>query len=168
MDVRLLIVARDFSGDVTTAVMWLSERDLDIHCIRIQPYDLDDRFLLDVQQIIPLPEVASYQIRIPDKLITRRYPDRSKRTSCHYVNVGERAHRNWEDCRRYGFVAPGGGRKWCDPLHKLQPGNRIYAYQKRNGYVGPGEVAAKAIPAMGFMVGNPVRRYSTRISPGRT
>lgn len=151
-DVRLLLVAQDFSRELTTAVMWLSERDLDIRCIRIRPYRLDERLLLDVQQIIPLPEAADYQIRIREKVIARRHPDRGKWTGYYYVNVGEGAHRNWEDCRRYGFVAAGGGRKWSDPLQKLQPGNKIYAYQKRNGYVGLGEVVSTAVPAKNFIV----------------
>ena len=65
---RLLLVAQDFSRELTTAVMWLSERDLDIRCIRIRPYRLGDRLLLDVQQIIPLPEAADYQVRIREKV----------------------------------------------------------------------------------------------------
>ena len=72
-DVRLLLVAQDFSRELTTAVMWLSERDLDIRCIRIRPYRLGDRLLLDVQQIIPLPEAADYQVRIREKVIAQRH-----------------------------------------------------------------------------------------------
>ena len=67
-------------------------------------------------------------------------------------NVGEGDHRSWDDCRRYGFVAAGGGRKWRDQLQKLQPGNKIYAYQKGMGYVGLGEVVAEAVPAKDFTV----------------
>ena len=102
--------------------MWLSERDLEIRCSRIRPYCLDGRLLLDVQQITPLPEAADYQVQFREKVIARRHPDRRKWTGYYYVNVGEGAHRNREDCRRYGFVAAGGGRKWSDPLQKLQPG----------------------------------------------
>ena len=38
--------------------MWLNSRDLDIRCIRIKPYKLDQKILLDVHQVIPLPEAA--------------------------------------------------------------------------------------------------------------
>ena len=71
-DVRILLVAQDFSRELTTAVMWLSGRDLDIRCIRISPYRLGARVLLDVQQIIPLPEAADYQVRIREKSIAQR------------------------------------------------------------------------------------------------
>src|SRR5207253_3450231 len=54
-DTRIVLAAADFSAEVTSTVLWLNERDLDISCIRIQPYQLGQSVLLDVQQIIPLP-----------------------------------------------------------------------------------------------------------------
>ena len=129
-DVRLLLVAQDFSRELTTAVMWLSERDLDIRCIRIRPYRLGDRLLLDVQQIIPLPEAADYQVRIREKVIAQRHRVQGEWTGYFYVNVDEGDWRSWEDFRRYGFVSAGGGPRWSSSLRKLQPGDKIYAYQK--------------------------------------
>lgn len=66
-DVRLVLVSGEFSKEITTAVMWLNERGLDIRCVRLKPYNLDGRVLLDVQQIIPLPEAAEYQIQFREK-----------------------------------------------------------------------------------------------------
>jgi hypothetical protein len=66
-DVRIVLAAADFSPEVTSTVLWLNERDLDITCVRIQPYRLNDSTLLDVQQIIPLPEAADYQVQIRQK-----------------------------------------------------------------------------------------------------
>jgi hypothetical protein len=66
-DVRIVLVSADFSKELTTAVMWLNERDLDIRCIRIKPYKDNGRVLVDVQQVIPLPEVAEYQVQIREK-----------------------------------------------------------------------------------------------------
>jgi hypothetical protein len=63
-DVRIVLVAAEFSKELTTAVMWLNEHDLDIRCIRVKPYKDDGRLLVDVQQLIPLPEAADYQVRI--------------------------------------------------------------------------------------------------------
>jgi hypothetical protein len=47
--------------------MWLNERGLDIRCVRLKPYKLEGRTLLDVQQVIPLPEAAQYQVQIREK-----------------------------------------------------------------------------------------------------
>jgi hypothetical protein len=66
-DVRLVLVSGEFSKETTTAVMWLNERGLDIRCVRLKPYNLDGRTLLDVQQVIPLPEAAEYQIQLREK-----------------------------------------------------------------------------------------------------
>ncbi len=36
-DVRIILVSADFSIEVTTAVLWLNDRDLDITCFRMKP-----------------------------------------------------------------------------------------------------------------------------------
>lgn len=66
-DVRIVLASADFARELTTSVLWLIERDIDIRCVRLQPYDDDGRVFVDVQQIIPLPEIAEYQIRVIEK-----------------------------------------------------------------------------------------------------
>lgn len=66
-DVRIVLAAADFSSEVTSTVLWLNERDLDFRCVRLQPYRLGASILLDVQQIIPLPEASQYQVQIRQK-----------------------------------------------------------------------------------------------------
>ena len=66
-DVRIVLASAEFSRELTTAVMWLNERGLDIRCVRIKPYGSRDNLLLDVQQVIPLPEAQDYQVRLKDK-----------------------------------------------------------------------------------------------------
>lgn len=66
-DVRIVLVSAEFSRELTTAVMWLNERDLDVRCIRVKPYTDNGRLLVDVQQVIPLPEAADYIVRIKEK-----------------------------------------------------------------------------------------------------
>src|SRR2546423_2375184 len=65
--VRIVLVSANFSKEVTTAVLWLNEHDLDIRCFRLTPYNDNGRVFVVVQQIIPLPEVADYQIQIGQK-----------------------------------------------------------------------------------------------------
>lgn len=66
-DVRIVLASAEFGRELTTSVLWLIDRGIDIRCVRLKPYDLDGRILVDVQQIIPLPEVAEYQIRVSEK-----------------------------------------------------------------------------------------------------
>lgn len=78
-NVRIILASAEFSRELTTAVMWLNERELDIRCVRMRPYRLGERLLVDVQQIIPLPEAADYQVRIQEKARTERASKKSKR-----------------------------------------------------------------------------------------
>ncbi len=66
-DVRIVLAATDFGPEVTSTVLWLNEREVDITCVRLQPYFIKDTIVIDVQQIIPLPEAADYQIQIRQK-----------------------------------------------------------------------------------------------------
>lgn len=71
-DVRIVLASAEFSKELTTSVMWLNQRDMDIRCIRLKPYRLGECILLDVQQIVPLPEATDYQVRIREKAVEQR------------------------------------------------------------------------------------------------
>ena len=78
-DTRIILAAADFSKELTTTVMWLRDREIDIRCIRLKPYRLeDDRLLVDVQQLIPLPEAADFQTQLGVKRLAER-KDREER-----------------------------------------------------------------------------------------
>lgn len=65
--VRIVLASGEFSKEITSSVIWLNDQGLDIRCVRFRPYRLDGRILIDVQQIIPLPEAAEYQVLIREK-----------------------------------------------------------------------------------------------------
>ncbi len=71
-DVKTILVSQDFSVELTTSVIWLNERNLDITCMKIQPYNDNGKILIDIQQIIPLPEAEDYQIKVRRKLEEKR------------------------------------------------------------------------------------------------
>jgi len=61
--VRIVLVSADFSTEISSTVLWLNENyGTDISCFRIVTYLLEEEVLLDVQQIIPLPEAKDFQI----------------------------------------------------------------------------------------------------------
>jgi hypothetical protein len=76
-DVRLILVSGEFSKEITTSVLWLNERELDIRCVRLRPYSLGDRVLLDIQQVLPLPEAEEYQVQIRKKAAEERQSEGS-------------------------------------------------------------------------------------------
>ena len=64
---RIVLVSENFGKELTTAVLWLRDRDIDIRCVRLRPYEDGGRRLIDVQQIIPLPEANEYQVQLREK-----------------------------------------------------------------------------------------------------
>lgn len=75
-DVRIVLASADFSKEITTTVLWLNEHGTNIKCVRMKPYTDGNRLLLDVQQVIPLPEAEEYQIRLRDRKVAERTQDR--------------------------------------------------------------------------------------------
>jgi len=65
--VSIVLAAADFSKEITSSVLWLNEQGLDVTCVRMRPHKFADRILLDIQQVIPLPEAAEFQIAIREK-----------------------------------------------------------------------------------------------------
>jgi len=66
-DVRIILASANFSKEITTSVLWLNDRDLDITCMRLSLHKLNEQLILSAEQIIPLPEAESYQIEVKEK-----------------------------------------------------------------------------------------------------
>ncbi len=61
---RIILVSQDFSTEITSTVLWLNGTyNTDISCYRLVPYQFGAEVLLDLQQIIPLPEARDFQIQ---------------------------------------------------------------------------------------------------------
>lgn len=88
-ETRIVLAAADFGRELTTCVMWLiDDFGLDIRCVRLRPYRMDGGpLLLDVQQLIPLPEASEFQTQIGVK----RAAERQERTGRY-----EERYRFWE------------------------------------------------------------------------
>lgn len=79
-DTRVLLVAADFGRELTTTVLWLRERDVDIRCIRLRPYRVPGgQLLVDVQPIIPLPETEDLLVRLEERSAAERQWERGER-----------------------------------------------------------------------------------------
>lgn len=71
--VRIVLVSGGFDREITTTVMWLTDMyGLDIRCVRLTPYKVGERLLLDVQQVIPLPEASELTIQLQRKASQER------------------------------------------------------------------------------------------------
>jgi hypothetical protein len=90
-EVRIILVSADFGRELMTTVLWLNRFEgLDIRCVQLLPYRLDNRVVLDVRQLVPLPEATDYQVRV-------RRKERQR----------ERAQRDGRDFTRYHIIVAG-------------------------------------------------------------
>ncbi len=124
-DVRIVLASPVFSRELTTSVLWLAERAIDIRCVRLQPYALDGRALVDVQQIIPLPEATEYQIQVRKKVRRER-----------------EARSGGADYRRFDLTL--GDRQFTGEP-KRRAIYRVFCYLVENG-VAPEQVAERCGP----------------------
>lgn len=61
---RVMLAAGDFGTEITSPVLWLrQEYGLDISCVRITAYERDGEYLVQGQQIIPVPETEEYMTK---------------------------------------------------------------------------------------------------------
>ncbi|QPL50336.1 hypothetical protein [Alteromonas sp. B31-7] len=66
-EVKIVLASAEFSRELTTTVMWLNDYGLSIRCVRMHPYESEGKILLDVQFVIPIPEIEDYQVKIREK-----------------------------------------------------------------------------------------------------
>lgn len=86
-DVRIILVSAEFSIEITTSVLWLIERNIDIKCIRIKPQKDGDNLYFDIQQLIPLPETADYQVKLREKVAEQRQARRDSQRDYSKFNL---------------------------------------------------------------------------------
>lgn len=65
--VRIFLVAEGFNPEITTTALYLRSLNLDITCLSLTAYKVDKRVLIDVEQVIPLPETEQFQIELGKK-----------------------------------------------------------------------------------------------------
>jgi len=66
-DQRIILIAASFRKEVTSTVMWLLDHNIKIKCIKVTPYTLEEKVLIDTEQIIPVKDTEDYLIKIANK-----------------------------------------------------------------------------------------------------
>lgn len=86
-DQRIILVAANFRKEVTSTVMWLLDHNIDIICIKVVPYLLNDQILIDTEQILPPPETNEFRIgQIKKKIEAKKIEEtRTERHDVRYL-----------------------------------------------------------------------------------
>lgn len=153
-DVKVVLFSEDFSRELTSSILWLNEKDVEITCFRMSAFRYMDRLLVDFQKIIPLKEAEDYQIKVRNKQqvesLQRR--DRVPWNGEFYANFGVSPSRSWGDARQYGFISAGGGEWFTRTLNLLERGARVWVNRPGIGYVGVCEVIGEPVVGSDFTV----------------
>lgn len=64
---RIILVAKDFKKEVTNTVLWLLDKNIEIQCIKLIPYNLNNQIIIYVDKIIPIPGAEEYIIKLSVK-----------------------------------------------------------------------------------------------------
>jgi len=84
-NIKIVLASGDFSKELTTSVLWLISKGIDITCIKLSPYNFNSEVVLDINQIIPLPEAESYLIKIKEKNTERQNAIQSTKDKTKYL-----------------------------------------------------------------------------------
>lgn len=92
-DVRIVLASAEFSKELTSAVLWLNDKGIDIRCVKMEPFYDGQRILLDIQQVIPLPETEQFQVQVRQKKQKEQQSRTSSRDFSKFtLSIGGRDH----------------------------------------------------------------------------
>lgn len=152
-DVRILLFSEDYSRELTSSVLWLNEKGLDITAFRMSAYTLGTQILIGFQQIIPLKEAEDYQVQVRNKQQVEQVARRARLpwNNEYYANYAG-TERSWTEAVKYGFISAGGSSWYTRTLGILEPGGRVWVNRPGQGYLGVGIIESGPTPASEFLV----------------
>ena len=121
---RIILMAPSFSLEMTTTVLWLNERGLDIRCLSVVPYEIDTRRFLEIEQLIPLPSAADYLVK-----------KKAKEVQAEKKAVAKKDAASWLTLIDNGVLQPG------DQMELTKLPNNVLAF------VPQGDRLAELLPA---------------------
>jgi len=138
---RMIIVASELDDSSERIVQYLAEEyDVNINVVFFRFFKTETEELIGRAWLMDPEELQS------------RIDSRPPWSGFWFFNVGEGVHRNWDDCRRYGYIGAGQGKRYMDALKNLKTGDKVFAYLSGHGYVGFGEVVREAEMIKDFVV----------------
>lgn len=64
---RIMMVAGKFRKEVTSTVIWLLNYKIRLQCFKATPFALGEQWFLNIEQIIPVPDMEELTIRMAEK-----------------------------------------------------------------------------------------------------
>ncbi|CUK00970.1 hypothetical protein PH7735_02395 [Shimia thalassica] len=135
---QMFVVASSVDEGTRRIIEYLSEEhDVGINASFFNIFEAEGREWLTTENLLDQEEVKD---RSEKKV-------RAPWSGYYYVTGGAEEDRPWAELRDYGFFTASGGQHYTGKLDKLSVGDKVFYYQKKNGYLGYGLVTATKTPA---------------------
>jgi len=145
---QIIIVAAELDPSTERILDYLSKNGISINVLFFKVFQHGDEQFLSRAWLIDPSETQTNAAQATATSANAKEPWNGE----FYVSFGDSNSRVWEKARRYGFISAGGGSWYSQTLKQLQPGDRVWVYIPKTGYVGVGLVQSTVEPASSFMI----------------
>nr|WP_263323555.1 hypothetical protein [Neobacillus sp. Marseille-Q6967] len=128
---RIIIIGKEIDKRILSVCAWLNENNINIKCISIKPYKVEEKIIVDINQIVP-------PYRLEDYYINKKVKDQNKRlninndVSTFFKTIASEINRTTDYKVSYaGTRSYMVGRKFLN-----RPLNFIFGYGKRKNELG--------------------------------
>lgn len=140
---QLIIVATEVDPSTEAILEFLERFEVPINILTFAVFEEDGRRY-----------VSRAWMRDPSEIQVEAEPNAGPKEPWngeYYASLGaDDADLNWDDARKYGFIAASGGRWYTQTLKMLSKGDRVWVNIPKEGYVGVGVVEQEAVGLESF------------------
>lgn len=138
---QMVVVASEVDEGTKRIIEYLSEEhDVGINAAFFNVFEADGREWLTTDALLDQEEVK-------DRAVKKA---RAPWSGYYYLTGGAEADRPWAEMRDHGFFTASGKQFFTKRLDQLSVGDKVFYYQKKNGYLGYGLITSEKVAASDF------------------
>lgn len=140
---QMVVVASEVDEGTKRIIEYLSEEhDVGINAAFFNVFEANGQEWLTTDALLDQEEVK-------DRAVKKAQAPWS---GYFYITGGAEEDRPWEDMRRHGFFTASGKQFFTKRLDQLSIGDKVFYYQKKNGYLGYGLITAEKTAATDYVL----------------
>jgi len=149
---QMVVVASEVDEGTKRIIEYLSEEhDVGINAAFFNVFEAGGQEWLTTDALLDQEEVKDRAVKKAQAPWSGYY----------YVTGGSEEDRPWADLRDYGFFSANGGQFYGKRLDQLSVGDKVFYYQKKNGYLGFGVVTSEKVAAADYILDDGTRLIDT-------
>ena len=135
---QMVVVASEVDEGTKRIIEYLSEEhDIGINAAFFNVFEAGGEERLTTDALLDQEEVKDRAVKKAQAPWSGYY----------YLTGGSEEDRSWADMRDYGFFTASGKQFFTKRLEQLSVGDKVFYYQKKNGYLGFGVVTSEKVAA---------------------